>query len=48
MQRAEIIIQENSNSGVSNLFQNIGALCKVRCGQNQQLQRPNYSRFCVP
>ena len=47
MQRAEIFIQENSVSGVSDLFQNIGALCKVRCGQNQQLQRPNYSQFCL-
>ena len=40
-------LQENSISGVSDLFQNIGALCKVRCGQNQQLQRPNYSQFCL-
>ena len=45
MKRAEIFIQENSIWGVSDLFQNIGALCKVRCGQNQQLQRPNYSQF---
>ena len=47
MQRAEVFIQENSISGVSDLFQNKGALCKVRCGQNQQLQRPNYSQFCL-
>ena len=47
MKRAEIFIQENSIWGVSDLFQNIGALCKVRCGQNQQLQRPNYSQFCL-
>ena len=40
-------LQENSISGVSDLFQNKGALCKVRCGQNQQLQRPNYSQFCL-
>ena len=40
-------LQENSISGVSDLFQNIGALCKVRCRQNQQLQRPNYSQFCL-
>ena len=47
MKRAEIFIQENSIWGVSDLFQNIGALCKVRCGQNQQLQRPNHSQFCL-
>ena len=47
MQRAENFLKENSISGVSDLFQNIGALCKVRCGQNQQLQRPNYSQFCL-
>ena len=45
MKRAEIFIQENFIWGVSDLFQNIGALCKVCCGQNQQLQRPNYSQF---